>query len=171
MSATSLFVNAFLAFGRKPSARAAPTLQTLQYKAPGILGAHARDMERLPAQYNSQRPSLGGVLTSTGFSRCFTPCGPRDVSPIDGGRLSEVIGICSSPDQGAHDAVVKGNALRVGNRAFLLINPPPICEIRSGLPQPRNLREGCRVLAPREPLVLVRRSALAGLVHPAEAMP
>ena len=56
-------------------------------------------------------------------------------------------------------------------RACLLINPSPICEIRSALPQPRNLREGCRVLASSERPVLFRTSALPKFAQPADEMP
>ena len=54
--------------------------------------------------------------------------GVPDVSPSDGVGSLKVMGICSFSDQGAPDAIVKGNGLRVGTSAFMLIRSP-ICEI------------------------------------------
>lgn len=139
--------------------------------SPNLPVQSTRAIERLQVQYKSHRRSLGGALTSTGFSRSFDTVWPLDVSPSDRRRLSEVMGICSSMDHGAHHTVAKDSKLSVGNRAFLFINPPPICEIRSAPLPPRNLREGHRVLASREPLFLVRTSALAKLSNPADEIP
>lgn len=86
-------------------------------------------------------------------------------------EIVEATGSCLSSDRGPRNTVVKGGALSAGNRAFLHVNPPPICETRIAVPTPRNLCEHCQMLAPREPLFLVRTSAPAGLVPPVEGTP
>lgn len=150
-----------------PSSRLAETPEPVLLRLLNLSSTKHPSYRTPTCSIPSPRPSLGGVLTSTGVSRCFDTVCPPEVSPGDGLRRFEAMGICISAGRGAHEMVVKGDALSVGNRAFLLINPPAIGEIRSALPRPRNPRERCRLLAPREPLFLLRSSAMAGLVHPA----